>query len=113
MVNYLGSLITGVVRGPDPAVHLDKACPSRQFPSRLKIRDMVRKYPRNGVMIGEEIGLGTSPAQKAVSSSTREGEKRRRHERLRELWRVPAILGGSGNAGIEAGPHAFGLGKEA
>ena len=113
MVNYLGSLITGVVRGPDPVVHLDKACPSRQFPSRLKIRDMVRKYPRNGAMIGEEIRRGTSPAQKAVSSSTREGEKRRRHERLREFWRVPAILGGSANAGIEAGPHAFGLGKEA
>ena len=113
MVNYLGSLITGVVRGPDPVVHLDKACPSRQFPSRLKIRDMVRKYPQNGAMIAEEIELGTSPAQEALSSSTREGEKRRRHERLRELWRVPAILGGSGNAGIEAGPHAFGLGKEA
>ena len=113
MVNYLGSLITGVVRGPDPVVHLDKACPSRQFPSRLKIRDMIRKYPRNGVMIGEEIGRGARPIQEAVSSSKREGEKRKRHERLRELWRVPDILGGSGNAGIEASLDAFELGKEA
>ena len=103
----MGSLITGVVRGARSGVVTWREPARPALPKTMaKIRDLLNTRTINYL---ELIGNGRQyhvPALPAVSSSFMKSvEANGARIGYNELWRVPAILGGSGNAGIEAGHY--------